>query len=1414
MLKRFRWVLALVFVSGGAVFSGFAQPNYATPFSFSTFAGKAGYAGTNDGTGGGARFDDPAGVAVDTNGNVFVADSYNDTIRKITPSGVVSTVAGSPGNDGFQDGTGQGALFSNPSGVTVDSLGNIYVADTGNNAVRKITPGGAVSTINFTFNSPEGVAAGANGSVYVSDTGNHVIRMVSASGAVSLVAGRSGVNGSADGTGGAARFDVPTGLATDQAGNIYVADSYNDMIRKIAPGGVVTTIAGNPDYYGYDDGLGTNALFDNPTGVAVDGAGNVYVADQDNSTIRLITPNGTVTTVGGVPGDNDFANGVGSSALFSYASGVAVDTSSNLYVADFYNDVIRKGVGSVAPNLTPYQPSGWSDKIVVSRDPNSTVDSTDLTASDSLYVSFAVINDGNAIASGKFDTYLYVDGVYTYDSYYSNLRPTYYTFATNISIGTLSAGTHTLKIVADPLGVIPESDETDNTYTKTIVVGIAGLPDLAPYTPDGWQDSLVVTRDPNGTSNSVGLTVKDSLYVSWAVDNEGTADVTNLFYTQLYLDGTPYDYWYTDPPLTASDYVDVIGESLGNLSAGQHTVEIFADSTDVVSELDKQNNIYSVTFTVTTTAPPAYGPPHVTLTSPTNSAAFVAPVNITNFVTATDTNTGGSIKGVGFFVNGTNLVGYSSTAPFTFIWTNATAGTNLISAVATNNFGLTATSAAVTVYVTPGAAVFTLGSNSYTVLESNGPVLISIQKNANTLGGTVNYSTVDGSAIAASQGVGNYQGISGSLVFAPGDTSKTISVQIANNTVYEGNTTFSFVLSPSGDGSIVGQPGSATVTIIDVNPPATGGSVLIHKNPAQPPPSGGQLQVITQPDSAQGQWRLIWERVWHNSGDVITGLPSGNYPVEFSPVAGFAQPGDSTNAVISGSLTTVTNQYSVTGAASYGSLSVTLYPASLPGGAWQLQGESVWHPSGYVLTNLVAGSHVVEFENVSGWSSPAPLIASVGANQSNTVAATYLLEQQFTATPPSVLQYNSVIIESFGLPYVYNGQLVTDAGYGSGCVVQPRVVLTAGHMIFDDVTLSFVNNVYWFFQEYSGTYNPPAQIPAGAYILDGYAAARTNDLASGGNPGTEPPASQDLDVAALFFLTDAGAGGDSGYLVSDTNVEWLQVTALKTLVGYPMDDVSTVNMGRMHATSPANLSFTGVASNVFTTQDIVGYPGMSGGPLCIQTNGTYYPAGVYLGGTANSIVRAIDAQVAGLITNANVSASTGVNHGGNGGVPVALGSGLTLSSGSYRMQIGPPAALAAGAGWQVVGQGLSTFYTNTAVAYTLPAGTYTITFRPVAGFTTPPNLTVKVVGNQTAGLSVTYGSGGPTIGSFSIVGSNFQLSTGGTAGKSIALERSTDLVHWTGVATNTVPANGTLTFTDAIPLTHPGGTFYRTRLLP
>ena len=324
----------------------------ATPWGgqVTTLAGSAGVTGSTNATGTSATFDYPHGIAVDTAGNVYVADTYNSLIRKISPGGVVTTLAGGgPGHS--TNGTGTAASFWSPYDVAVDTSGNVYVADTTNCLIRMITPGGVVSTLagsgvgssNGTgtaasFDDPEGIAVDAFGNVYVADTFNELIRKVTPGGVVTTLAGSVGVTGASNGTGTAATFHFPTGVAVDSSGNVLVLDFGNELVRKITPGGVVTTLAGGGS--GHANGTGTAASFLNPNGIAVDASGNVYVADTWNNLIRMVTPGGVVTTFSGAGLGS--ANGSSSSATFDYPDGVAVDGSGNVYVADTSNSLIRE----------------------------------------------------------------------------------------------------------------------------------------------------------------------------------------------------------------------------------------------------------------------------------------------------------------------------------------------------------------------------------------------------------------------------------------------------------------------------------------------------------------------------------------------------------------------------------------------------------------------------------------------------------------------------------------------------------------------------------------------------------------------------------------------------------------------------------------------------------------------------------------------------------------------------------------------------------------------------------------------------------------------------------------------------------------------------------------------------------------
>ena len=352
--------------SSGTITTSPASLIVETPLTVVTLAGLAGISNATDGSGSAARFANPADLAVDAAGNLYVADAGNHTVRKVTPAGVVTTFAGQAGVSGSSDGSST-AAFNHPTGVAIDSTGNVYVADTNNNEIRKVTAAGVVSTLAgvagvsgstdgtgtaASFNGPSGIAVDTTGNLYVSDTLNHTLRKVTSAGVVTTIAGVPGGSGLVDGTGSIAQFHGPQGLALDARGNLFVADTNNNAIRKVViVSGVVTTVAGQTGIAGSSDGANSQAQFHYPSGVAVDPAGNLYVADTENHTLREIESSGSVSTLAGLAGVSGSADGAGTAARFNFPTGVTINGTSVVYVADTNNHTIRFVGTTVAPTI-------------------------------------------------------------------------------------------------------------------------------------------------------------------------------------------------------------------------------------------------------------------------------------------------------------------------------------------------------------------------------------------------------------------------------------------------------------------------------------------------------------------------------------------------------------------------------------------------------------------------------------------------------------------------------------------------------------------------------------------------------------------------------------------------------------------------------------------------------------------------------------------------------------------------------------------------------------------------------------------------------------------------------------------------------------------------------------------------------
>jgi NHL repeat len=342
---------------GGGSSNPVAAPAVPIPSfaNVTTFVGATGAYGNIDGSGSLARFGFVAGMAMDGSGNLYVVDELYHTIRKITSAGSVTTIAGF-GASGYVDGVGTSAKFSTPEGIAIDATGNLYVTDVLNHCIRKITPAGVVNTFagngtagagyvdgtgtSARFNAPTGIAIDGAGNLYVSDSSNRRIRKISPLGEVSTLAG-SGVVGNLDGAGTAATFTRPFGLTLDGSGNLYVTDIGSNLLRKISPAGAVTTLAGTEGTAGVVDGVGTAAQFKAPAFPSLDAAGNLYVSDYGGHTLRKVTPAGVVTTVAGSADLRGSDNGTGANARFFNPFSLLVK-GTTVYVADHSNFVIRK----------------------------------------------------------------------------------------------------------------------------------------------------------------------------------------------------------------------------------------------------------------------------------------------------------------------------------------------------------------------------------------------------------------------------------------------------------------------------------------------------------------------------------------------------------------------------------------------------------------------------------------------------------------------------------------------------------------------------------------------------------------------------------------------------------------------------------------------------------------------------------------------------------------------------------------------------------------------------------------------------------------------------------------------------------------------------------------------------------------
>ena len=544
----------------------------------STFAG-TGVAGFVNGAANVAQFNIPYSIAVDASENVYVTESNSFAVRKITQAGVVSTFAGNVTTSGFLDGLNTVALFSSPKGLTVDTLGNVYVADATNNRIRKISSTGTVITIAgdgtagyldgqgtaAKFNSPIGIAVSASGIIYVSDASNNRIRAISNTGLVTTLAGSGSPGGVVNGQGTAAQFNAPRGLAVDGSGNLCVVDYNNNCIRKITSSGLVSTLAGT-GAFGSVNGIGSIATFKYPEGLGFDSSGNVFVADGTNNCIRKITITGDTSTYSGTA-TRGLENGQGGTmAMFNNPVALVITSTGVAYVIDDFNSCIRKVatdgiVSTFAGNVTAGYVDGQGATAYFNNPKGIAID-----VAGNIYVADTYNNRIRKITSTGVVTTIAGDGTAGYLD----------------GQGTTAKFNNPYGLTVDTAGNIYVADTKNNRIRKISTTGLVTT--VAGYILSGYVDGAsTVAR----FKNPQGITIDNATGILYVVDT------TNNRIRKIATDGTVSTFagsyaGYSDGQGTLAYFNNPIGITIdgsGNLYIGDYYNSVVRkiDNTGLVS---------------------------------------------------------------------------------------------------------------------------------------------------------------------------------------------------------------------------------------------------------------------------------------------------------------------------------------------------------------------------------------------------------------------------------------------------------------------------------------------------------------------------------------------------------------------------------------------------------------------------------------------------------------------------------------------------------------------------------------------------------------------------------------------------------------------------------------------------------------
>lgn len=1405
----------------------------------------------------GVSANDPGGVVEGIDGNFygttrFGGTSQNGTIFKMTPAGVVTTLVTFTGNGATNKGR-------YPTGVlAMGTDGDFYGTTAGGGASNlgtafKMTPAGSLTTLvafsgNATMNKGSSPASGlmlaSNGSFYgtTGSGGSHgkgTVFKMSSVGVLTTLVELTGIGGNrgsepqsallqtsdgnfhgTTGYGGASDLGTiftmtsagtvttraefvgfagssPVGrLAQGSDGSLYgtagIGGAANDgTVFKIAPNGVLTTILSFGE-------IGTSHIGRFPNGLCLGSDGNFYGTTQGAAasfgTVFKVTPAGTLTTLveftttamGTVPkaglllgNDLNFygTTSTGGASNFGTVFRMTPAGVRTTLVSFSNNGATNKGSAPVASLMQDTDLNFYGTTSAGGTSSLGTVFKMTPAGAITTLVSFTgngATNKGSSPVAGLVKG---VDGNF---------------YGTTLSGGATGFGTIFKMTPGGVLTTLVEFATAESGSPRADMIrGADGNLYGTTSGPDGSVYRLVFTGNPLVAVEPNATPGSGSVVVEAKINARGAPTTVTLEYGT---DGVNF----TDPPNpvpVASNLngfqTRLVGTTLQNLAQG--TTYYYRFRAQSSAGVTYSPPLTSPPLSFSTLAEPVVVAVAASPIAP-NSARFNGTVNARNFDTTvlfewgTDGNSfpnvedatpltvtgnsdvavfvdvAGLVKGSEYFyrIVATNVAGtvVSGTQSFRTL-------TEPVAAV-TGAFGLSTTSARVFGTVdargSDAGVVFEFGVDGVDEDQSGNPTFPS--------------------SVAADPAV------------VPGAGDVVVAATLTN---LSQGTTYHFRIRATSDGGVgVSAVGTFSLGVL---------SGFTQTLPAVLDPRAGAqgfLVVNLSPSGIGEAWRFVGEQAWRVAGVPAGGLATGNRQIEFRPVPGFLHPLREPVSVVSGAAATVVDrEYFAGGGSASGSLSVTLLPAALGASAqWRLlgEGDGAWRASGASLGGLAAGVYLVECKDVDGFATPRPRSVSIGAGEAKTATATYFLADAPVGAQPGVVGFDAVSAEGNENALRFVGQLRSDSGAGTGFVVRPRVVCTAAHVVFDDGTLSPATGLQWLFQRERGTYEPVPQIPRGSYILTGYAAQRAAD----NSPGTSSAAAQNLDVASVwFFEQDAARGGAGGYLASDSlDNEWLLSPRLKTIVGYPLDDTAAANQGRIHATPPMNVAFAHANGRVYLTDDITSRGGNSGGPVMVQyDDGAYFPAAVYLGGTTQTRVRAIDGDVITLFDSAEESSNTGQNST-NGGIAQINNASAGTPSGTLSVTLEPAEARTAGAGWRI---GSGAFAGSGQSRPFLSAGSYTVTLKSIPGFQTPTARNVSVTGGNTTSITVTYATTQPPIVTgpaakslvrgvpvaFSIQATNSpdSFAVSGLAGTGLTLNPST------GQLSGTPQTNGTFTLT-------------------